>query len=136
MANYKISAIEGIGPVNAEKLKNAGVTSVNSLLEMGGAKKGRKEIAEKSKIDEATILKWVNRADLFRVPGVGTQYSELLERAGVDTVKELKTRKPENLHAKMLEINAEKKLVRVVPSLNSVQKWVVAAAKLEAKITH
>ncbi|MBN1482475.1 DUF4332 domain-containing protein [candidate division KSB1 bacterium] len=136
MANYKISDIEGIGTVYAEKLKAVGVASVNSLLEKGGTKKGRKELAEKTKIDESLILKWVNSADLFRVPGIGTEYSELLERAGVDTAKELKSRKPENLHAKLVEVNAQKKLVRLVPSLSAVQKWIEEASKLEAKVTY
>lgn len=136
MANYKISDIEGIGTVYGEKLKAAGVASVNSLLEKGGTKKGRKELAEKTKIDESLILKWVNSADLFRVPGIGTEYSELLEKAGVDTVKELKSRKPENLHAKLAEVNAQKKLVRLVPGLSVVQKWIEEASKLEAKVTY
>ncbi len=136
MANYKISDIEGIGPVYAEKLKKAGVGSVMSLLEKGCSKKGRKALAETSGIDETLILKWVNMADLYRISGVGSEYAELLERAGVDTVKELKTRKPENLHAKMVEVNNDKKLVRQVPGLKSVQKWVKEAGELEAKVTY
>jgi len=136
MANYKISDIEGIGPAYSEKLQAAGVRSLNALLEKGCSKKGRKELSAQSGIDESTILKWVNMADLYRVKGVGSEYSELLEKAGVDTVKELRNRKPENLHAKMLEVNAEKKLVRQVPGLKSVQNWVEAAKKLEPKVTY
>ena len=136
MPSYKISAIEGVGPAYAAKLKNASVQSVNALLEKGCTKKGRKTLAEKSEIDETLILKWVNMADLFRVKGIGSEYSELLERAGVDTVKELKTRNPQNLHAKMLEVNTEKKLVRQTPGLKSVQKWVEEAGKLAPKVTY
>ncbi len=136
MPNYKLSDIEGIGPKYMEKLKAAGVGSVNALLERGCTRKGRKELAEASGIDETLILKWVNMADLYRVPGVGSEYSELLERAGVDTVKELRNRKPENLHAKMAEVNAQKKLVRQLPGLKTVQAWVEAAKKLDAKVTY
>ncbi|MBN1466922.1 DUF4332 domain-containing protein [candidate division KSB1 bacterium] len=136
MANYKISDIEGIGPAYAAKLKKTGVMSTNVLLKKGGTKKGRKELAEKSGVDETLILKWVNRADLLRIKGVGSEYSDLLENAGVDTVKELKTRNAENLHAKMQEVNAKKKLVRLLPSLKSVKKWVAQAAKLDARVTY
>ncbi|MBN1558770.1 DUF4332 domain-containing protein [candidate division KSB1 bacterium] len=136
MANYKISDIEGIGTVYAAKLKKVGVKSTNVMLKIGGTKKGRKELAEKSGVDETLILKWVNRADLLRIKGVGSEYSDLLESAGVDTVKELKTRKAENLHAKMVEVNAKKKLVRLMPSLKSVKKWIEQAAKLDARVTY
>ena len=80
------------------------------------------------------ILEWVNHADLYRIKGVGSEYSDLLEEAGVDTVVELAQRKPENLHAKIVEINAEKKLVRKLPTLKQVQDWVAQAAKLERKV--
>jgi len=136
MANYKVSDIEGIGPAFSAKLQTAGVRSLNALLEKGCSRKGRKELSEKSGIEESTILKWVNMADLYRVKGVGSEYSELLEKAGVDTVKELRNRKPENLQAKLVEVNAEKKLVRQVPGLKSVQKWVEAAKKLDPKVTY
>jgi predicted flap endonuclease-1-like 5' DNA nuclease len=136
MANYKISDIEGIGSVYSAKLKKTGVKSTNVLLKKGGSKKGRKELAENSGIDETLILKWVNRADLLRVNGVGSEYSDLLENAGVDTVKELKTRNAENLHAKMTEVNAKKKLVRLMPGLKSVKKWIDQAAKLDARVTY
>ncbi len=136
MASYKISDIEGIGEKYAEKLRAVGVKSVNALLEKGGSKKGRKELSEKSGIDETLILKWVNMADLYRVKGIGSEYSELLEKAGVDTVKELKNRKPDNLLAKILEINAQKKLVRQAPGLKMVEKWVEEAKKMDPKVTY
>ena len=136
MASHKIVEIEGIGPVYAEKLKSINIHTVNALLKKGCTKKGRKEIAEKTGIDESLILSWVNFADLFRVKGVGSEYSQLLEKAGVDSVKELRNRKPENLHAKMVEVNASHKLVRQLPALSLVQSWVEQAKGLEPKITH
>lgn len=126
----KIEAIEGIGPKFGKKLRAIGIRSTGELLKAGTEKKGRKAIAEKSGITETLILEWVNLADLIRIKGVGEEYSDLLEEAGVDTVKELRNRKPENLHAKMLEVNAAKKLVRRPPALKSVKDWVAQAKKL------
>ena len=126
----KLLDIEGIGPVYAEKLTGAGVKSIEGLLELGATPKGREELAEKSGISKALILEWVNHADLFRIKGVAEEYSDLLEEAGVDTVVELANRHPDNLHAKMLEVNEEKKLVRRPPSLKEVEKWVAQAKKL------
>lgn len=137
MSNKKISDIEGIGPAYAKKLQKANVRSVNSLLNAGGSKTGRKNLAQQSGIDETLILKWVNMADLYRIKGVGSEYSELLEKAGVDTVKELKNRKPENLHAKMKEVNASgRSIVRLVPGLKSVESWVAQAKQLDPKVTY
>jgi predicted flap endonuclease-1-like 5' DNA nuclease len=137
MANYKISDVEGIGPKFAQKLQKAGVRSVNALLENGASKKDRKELAGKTGIDESVILKWVNMADLYRVKGIGSEYSELLEKAGVDTVKELATRRPDNLHAKMVEVNSSgRPLVRQLPGQKTVQNWVASAKKLGAKVTY
>lgn len=104
----KIKEIEGIGPVFAEKLGNAGVLTVESLLEKGASHSGRKAISEASGIDEGKVLNWVNKADLFRIKGIGPQFSELLEAAGVDTVKELRNRNAENLYQKLVEVQAEK----------------------------
>ena len=126
----KLLDIEGIGPVYAEKLTGAGVKSIEGLLELGATPKGREELAEKSGISKALILEWVNHADLFRIKGVAEEYSDLLEEAGVDTVVELANRRPDNLHAKMLEVNEEKNLVRRPPSLKEVEKWVEQAKKL------
>ncbi len=126
----KIETIEGIGPAYAKKLRANGIKTTEGLLKKGADKKGRAAIAEASKIDETLILNWVNRADLMRVKGVGEEYSDLLEAAGVDTVKELRNRKPANLHAKMLEVNAAKKLARRPPSVSMVERWVAAAKEL------
>lgn len=126
----KLLDIEGIGPVYAEKLTKAGIGSVEALLKSGATPKGREEIAGKSGIDKGLILEWVNHADLYRIKGVAEEYSDLLEEAGVDTVVELSNRKPENLHAKILEVNSAKKLVRRPPSLKEVEKWVAQAKTL------
>jgi predicted flap endonuclease-1-like 5' DNA nuclease len=131
-----IITIEGIGPVMAEKLSVAGIKTTAALLKAGGAKIGRKKLAEATGIDEGKILRWVNMADLFRIKGVAEEYSDLLEAAGVDTVKELGTRKPDNLHAKMVEVNADKKLVRQLPTAKKVASWVAQAKELEPAVTH
>jgi predicted flap endonuclease-1-like 5' DNA nuclease len=127
----KIIDIEGIGPSYATKLANkAGIRSVEALLKNGATEKGRKEIATATGINDSLILEWVNRADLYRIKGVGSQYSDLLEKAGVDTVVELSKRVPENLYKKMVEINTAKNLVNGMPGLKKVQNWVDQAKKL------
>lgn len=131
-----LSKIEGIGPTYAEKLKKVGIKSIEALLEAGATAKGRKDLAAKTGIGDALILNWVNRADLFRVPRVGEQYSDLLEKAGVDTVVELAKRKPENLLTKMAEVNQEKNLVNRLPALKMVEGWVSAAKELPRKVQH
>lgn len=132
----KIVDIEGIGPVYAEKLGGAGIKTTEGLLEAGATKKGRKDLADATGIDEKKILRWVNMADLFRVKGVGEQYSDLLEAAGVDTVKELATRRADNLTAKMAEVNEGKNLVRQLPSEATVQGWIDSAKGLEPAVTY
>ncbi|MEJ5315087.1 MULTISPECIES: DUF4332 domain-containing protein [Anaerolinea] len=122
--------IEGIGEVYAEKLKSVGVTSVEKLLELGSTPKGRDDLARQTGISQDLILKWVNRADLYRVKGIGSEYSDLLEAAGVDTVVELAQRNPEALYKKLDEINAEKKLVRRMPTPDQVKEWVEQARQL------
>jgi predicted flap endonuclease-1-like 5' DNA nuclease len=134
MAN--VSEIEGIGKAYAEKLQANGIKTTAALLEAGASKKGRDSIAGATGIDYDKILKWVNMADLFRIKGVGEEYSELLEAAGVDTVKELRTRNAENLHAKMVEVNEAKKLVRALPSVSQVESWVEHAKTLDPVVTH
>lgn len=136
MANYKIEEIEGIGPVLGEKFRKVDVNTTDKLLEKGATKKGRKELAEATEIAEAKILKFVNMVDLFRISGVGQEFSELLEAAGVDTVPELAQRKADNLTAKMEEVNAEKKLTRRTPSLAEVEKWVAEAKTLPRVIEY
>ena len=132
----KIEAIEGIGPTYAAKLGEAGIRTTEGLLKAGASRKGRLELAEKTGIPDSKILEWVNRADLMRVKGVGEEYSDLLEAAGVDTVKELRNRNAENLFNAMLKVNEEKKLVRRPPSQKEVTGWVEAAKALEPVVTH
>jgi predicted flap endonuclease-1-like 5' DNA nuclease len=132
----KLIDIEGIGPAYATKLEAAGIKDQETLLKEGATPKGRKAIAEKSAIDETWILKWVNRVDLARIKGVGSEYADLLEAAGVDTVVELATRKPENLAPKLAEVNEAKKLVRKVPVLSQVEDWVKQAKDLPRMISY
>ncbi len=136
MANMKIEQVEGIGPSFGEKLRNAGITDTNKLLDKGCTRPGRQELAQKTGISEAKLLDWVNMADLFRVKGIGAEYAELLESAGVDTVKELRNRNAENLAAKMSEVNEQKKLTRRVPSAEVVKGWIEQAKGLPPKVEH
>ena len=129
---YKIVDVEGIGPVYAEKLVAAGIDNTEKLLEKCSKPAGRKALEEETGISGKLILTWTNHCDLMRIDGVGPQFSELLEAAGVDTVKELKHRKPENLQPKLEEVNAEKELVRRVPALKEVEKMIAQAAELPA----
>ena len=132
----KVIDIEGIGPKFAEMLEAAGVKTTENLLEVAGSAKGRKDLSVKANIDEHKLLEWVNRADLMRVKGVGSEFSDLLEAAGVDTVKELATRRADNLHAKLLETNEAKKLVRRTPTAGEVEAWIADAKTLPQAVTH
>ncbi|MEJ5328006.1 MAG: DUF4332 domain-containing protein [Candidatus Bathyarchaeia archaeon] len=132
----KIEDIEGIGAAYAKKLIAAGIKTTDNLLEAAATPAGRKNLAEKTGISEKMILEWVNLADLFRIKGIGEEYSDLLEEAGVDSVVELAKRDPENLHAKMAEVNAKEKLVRRLPTLNEVKDWIEQAKKLPKKVEH
>lgn len=126
----KIASIEGIDEAAVGKLTATGVSTTEALLDACSTPAGRKELAAKTGLEASKLLGWANRADLFRIKGIGTQYSDLLEAAGVDTVPELAQRKAENLYAKMVEVNAEKNLVRQLPTLRSVQDWVAQAKEL------
>ncbi|MFC1878443.1 DUF4332 domain-containing protein [Chloroflexota bacterium] len=132
----KLDKVEGIGPVYAEKLQAAGIGTTAVLLKEGGSAKGRKAIAKNTGVSEKLILEWVNHVDLFRVKGVGEEYADLLEEAGVDTVVELSKRSPGNLHEKMTAVNAEKKLVRQLPAKSQVEAWVAHAKELPRAITY
>lgn len=131
-----IKEIEGIGPTYAEKLANIGINTVHALLDKGCTRTGRKELAEKTGISETLVLEWVNMADLFRIEGIGEEYSDLLEEAGVDTVVEFSKRVPENLHAKLKEVNEQKKLVKQLPPLDMVKKWIEQAKTLPKKVEY
>lgn len=134
--DYKIIDIEGVGDVYAEKLIAAGINKVSELLEKCAAPEGRKALAEATGISPKLILKWTNHADLFRIDGVGPQFAELLEAAGVDTVKEFRHRLAENLVPKLEEVNAAKNICNRVPSVKEVQKMIDQAKELEPKVAY
>ena len=131
-----LKQIEGIGPARAAKLQAAGVRGTNGLLKMGATRKGRQELAKATGFDAKTILEWVNRADLFRVKGIGTQFSDLLEAAGVDTVPELAGRKPEALLEAMTKANAKLNKVNQMPGLSNVKAWIANAKKLKRAVEY
>ncbi len=133
---YGLEYIEGIGPVYATRLNAIGIMNLHDLLEKGAFPKGREEIATAAGISHALVLKWVNHVDLFRIKGVGSEYADLLEVAGVDTVVELANRNPDNLFAKLTSVNEEKKLVRKLPVFNQVQDWIEQAKSLPRKINY
>ena len=136
MTTLKIMEIEGIGPSYAEKLESAGMKNSDDLLETGKTPQGRKDIAEKTGISSKLILEWINLCDLIRIKGVGEEYSDLLEEAGVDTVVELSHRNAENLQKKMQEVNEEKNLVRKTPTIDQVTAWVEEAKTLPRVIEY
>lgn len=133
---YRIEHIEGIGAAYGAKLRAAGIGSTAALLEAAADPAGRRRLAETTGIDGGRILAWANMADLMRIKGIGKQFAELLEAAGVDTVKELKTRKPGNLAARMAEVNAEKKLTRAVPTETMVAGWIAEAKTMAPILTY
>ena len=132
----KLETIEGIGPVYAGQLRAAGIATVDALLAAGATPRGRQVLEQRSGIGHALILEWVNIADLMRVKGVGEEYSDLLEEAGVDTVKELRNRAPENLYEALVKTNEAKRLVRRLPTLGMVRGWVQQAKVLPPKVTY
>lgn len=136
MANYPVIEVEGIGPVYGKKLNDAGIKNTDQLLNACKTKVMRLKLAADSGIDESHILRFANMVDLFRIHGVGSEYADLLEASGVDTVKELATRNPANLTAKMAEVNNEKKLVRRIPTEKMVEKWVNEAKTLPGALEY
>lgn len=133
---YKIIDIEGIGESYAEKLRSAGIDTVEQLLHRCAKAYDREKLATETGISEKLILKWTNHADLFRINGIGPQFAELLEASGVDTVKELRHRRADNLSAKMAEVNETKHLTRRVPTAEQLQAMIDEAAILEPVITY
>jgi predicted flap endonuclease-1-like 5' DNA nuclease len=132
----KLTTVEGIGETYAEKLHNAGIATTGALLKKGATPQGRQALAEETGISDKLILEWINHADLFRIKGVGEEYADLLEEAGVDTVPELAQRNPANLHAKLREVNAAKKLVRRLPTAAQVTEWTEQAKALPRVINY
>ena len=133
---YPLADIEGIGPAQQAKFESAGIKSVEQLLEKGSTPKGRKDLETETGIDGKKILRFVNHADLFRIDGIAGQFSELLEASGVDTVNELKTRVPANLHAKLVEVNEKKNIVNQVPGLSRVEDFITQAKALKPMVTY
>jgi predicted flap endonuclease-1-like 5' DNA nuclease len=131
-----IDAIEGLGHKHATKLRKARVRTTEALLKTAATRQGRKQLAETTGLSDQQILAWVNRADLMRVRGVGEEYSDLLEAAGVDTVKELRRRNAANLLATMVEVNTKKRLVRRLPTQSMVERWVAHAKELDPVVTN
>ena len=131
-----ITDIEGIGEVSAVKLRAAGVHTTEALLERGRTRRGRRELAKMTGFSEKIILEWVNRADMFRIRGVASQYSDLLEAAGVDTVRELAMRKPEVLLETLVKVNAEKNKVNKLPGLRKVKNWIQTAKTLSKGVKY
>jgi predicted flap endonuclease-1-like 5' DNA nuclease len=131
-----IDTIEGIGHRQATKLRKARVRTTEALLKTGATRRGRRLLAEQIGVGEKLMLEWVNRADLMRVKGVGEEYSDLLESAGVDTVKELRRRNAANLLNAMVEVNKKKRLVRRLPTESMVSRWVESAKKLDPIVTY
>lgn len=131
-----ISDLVGLGPSFAIKMKSAGIRTTEKLLETAKSVKGRQMLAEKTEIDQAQLLRVANLIDRMRIKGVGQEYAELLEAAGVVTVKELRYRNPARLAEAMVQANAKRKLVRVMPSEHTVERWIDFAKKLPVKISY
>ena len=132
----KLIDVEGIGPVYADKLKLAGVSTTDGLLKKGATPEGRREIAMKAGVSDHQILEWVNRVDLFRIKGVAEEYSDLLEAAGVDTVVELAQRNAANLYDKIKEVNVSKNLVRKLPAQSQLEDWIAQAKRLPRAVSY
>lgn len=133
---HKIEQIEGIGEVYAQKLNALGIKTTEDLLQKGATVSGRAKLAEETGISGKLILKWTNHADLFRIKGIAGQFAELLEAAGVDTVKEFRHRVPANLHAKLVETNEAKNLCNRVPAVSELEKMIAQAKELDPVITY
>jgi predicted flap endonuclease-1-like 5' DNA nuclease len=132
----KLIEVEGIGAVYAQKLQDEGIRSVEDFLNQGCSPAGRKAIAEKTGISDKLLLEWLNHCDLFRIKGVGEEYADLLEAAGVDTIPELAQRNAANLYTKLVEVQAAKKLVRKMPVESQVADWIEQAKLLPRVITY
>ncbi len=133
----KLIDVEGIGPVYAEKLKSAGAETTKDLLKLAKTPDDRKKLAETTGIGEALILKWANHADLMRIKGIGGEFAELLEKVGVDTVKELRNRNAANLHEAVQKFDlTTSPIVRRKPSKASIQTWIRQAKRLKPTLTY
>jgi len=134
--SYPITDIDGIDGEAAAILKSVGIRSTERLLEAARTVRGRKMLAMKTGFDEKQLLCWANVADRMRIKGIRKEYAELLQAAGVDTVKDLKYRNPANLANAMAEANKKRKMVRLLPSEKVVGHWIENAKKLQLKISY
>ncbi len=132
----KLTEIEGVGEAYSHKLHDVGIDTCEQLLEKCSSPNARKQVAKKAGVPESMLLKWLNNADLFRIKGIGQEYADLLESAGVDTVPELARRNAENLYAVLCEVNAEKKLVRKMPTEKQVGEWISQAKDMPRMINY
>jgi predicted flap endonuclease-1-like 5' DNA nuclease len=133
---HAVEYIEGIGDSYGARLRRAGIRTTLQLLRACADRKGRREVAEKTGIDEARLLKWANMADLMRIRGIGRQYAELLEAAGVDTVKALQVRDPADLAAKMRQVNGQRRVCRALPPESLLRRWIEQAKALPPVMDH
>jgi predicted flap endonuclease-1-like 5' DNA nuclease len=129
--DQNIEEIEGIGRIYGKRLRKAGIKTINDLLKVGSSRNGRYVLSKKVGVSPSIIVKWVYRADLFRIRGIGKQYSSLLESAGVNTVTNLSIRNPELLYKDLIEINRKMNLVRRTPPYNMVKNWIENARSLQ-----
>ena len=134
--SYPLTDIDGIDPEAVSILKTVGIRSTGKLLEAASTAKARKSLAIKTGFEEKQLLCWANVADRMRVRGISKEYAELLQAAGVDTVKELKYRNPANLARAMADANRKRKMVRLLPSEKVVERWIDHAKSLPLKITY
>jgi predicted flap endonuclease-1-like 5' DNA nuclease len=132
----KIVDIEGIGPEKGARLAEAGCVTTDDLLQAGATKAGRTALAEKTGLSEGSILQWVNHVDLMRIKGVGSEYSDLLEAAGVDSPAELAQRNAANLVETFGQLDMARNTVRRIPSLAEVEDWIAQSKKLDKVVTH
>lgn len=134
--SYKIEQIEGIGQAYALKLQEAGIGTTEQLLDRCSKPAGRKALAEETGVSPKLILRWTNHADLMRIHGVAGQFAELLEAAGVDTVKELRHRVAANLHSRLVEVNDTRNLCNRVPSETEVARMIEQAKEIEPRVEY
>lgn len=131
-----IAAIESMDRRDATKLRKAGVRTTDGLLKTAATRTGRRRLAKDADLTESEILAWVNRADLMRIKGIGSEYADLLEAAGVDTIRELRRRNPDRLLIVMTDLNLRRRLIRRLPTNGMVAGWIEAAKGIEPLVTH
>jgi predicted flap endonuclease-1-like 5' DNA nuclease len=132
----KIADIEGIGMSYANRLAEQGIKTTQSLLARGFNRKGRRELAQTTRVNEKLILKWVSQADMMQIRGIGPEYASLLESAGIDTPRELAHRNPKNLAEQLENVNKRKNLVNRLPTLDQIKAWMLDATAIHGAAPH